>query len=169
MVAGKLYPKYEIHVLDKKLGWDVMKKGIPSGNWDVILANHVLEHLDDPDKFLDQVWLKMNSDTIFDIGMPNLNSWYNRIFFLFGYLPQSYEISYKNIYGRFIEDGCSPGGHIRVMNIPSTIQLLKDHGFHNIFVKGEASNRSGFVGWVDKLITKLNPNLASAFRIKCTI
>lgn len=168
-VAKEKYPNSDVVVLDLKYGWNVLDHGIPNEPWDVILANHFMEHIDDPDRFLEMCKKVMTNDTVLEIGMPNLNSWYNRIFFLFGYLPQSYEISYKKIYGRFINDGTGPGGHIRVMNTPSTIQLLKDHGFKILSVKGEPSNRNGLIGLLDKLITKLNLNMASAFRIKCTI
>lgn len=169
LVARKLYPDAEIEILDLKYGWDVMKQGLPHGEWDIILANHFMEHIDDPDFFLDMCKDIMSHFATLEIAMPNLNSWYNRIFFFLNYLPQSYEISYRKIYGRFIKDGTAPGGHIRVMNIPSTIQLLKEHGFKIISVQGEASNRTGLIGLLDKLMTKLNINFSSAFRIKCTI
>ena len=169
LVARGMYPYAEIEILDLNHGWDVMKHGLPNGEWDVILANHFMEHISDPDLFLDMCKEVMKPFTVLEIGMPNLNSWYNRIFFSLGYLPQSYEISYRKIYGRFIKDWTMPGGHIRVMNIPSTIQLLKDHGFKIISVKGEASNRTGLIGLLDKIITKLNINFSSAYRIKCTI
>lgn len=168
-VAREKYPDAEIEVIDKIHGWDIMEHGLPEGPYSVILANHILEHLPDPDFFLEECKKIMCSSTILEIGMPNLNSWYNRIFFLLGYLPQSYEISYRKIYGRLIKDGTGPGGHIRVMNIPSTIALLKDHGFKIISVKGEASNRKGLIGLFDKFMTLLNINFSSAFRIQCII
>ena len=163
------YPDDEIEVVDIKNGWDVMTYGLPYGPWKVIFANHFIEHVTDPDYFLDECRRVMTKDTILEIGTPNLNSWYNRIFFLFGYLPQSYEISYKKIYGRAIKDGTSPGGHVRVMNIPSLLHLLHDHKFSVVSVEGETSNRTGLISLLDKLITSFNPNLSSAFRIKCTI
>lgn len=168
-VAKLHYPDCDIRTIDIKSGWDVMQYGLPYGPWDYIFANHFIEHIDDPDYFLEECRKVMKYDTILDIGMPNLSSWYNRFFFFMGYLPQSYEISYKKIYGRFIDDGSEPGGHIRVMNIPSTIALLEDHGFMIVEVTGEASNRTGIIGLIDRFITSLNPNFASAFRVKCTI
>jgi len=169
-VAQEKYPNSEITILDKKHGWDVTQRDLPMfPEWDVILCNHFIEHIEDPDSFLEKCKLVMTKKTILDIGMPNLSSWYNRIFFLFGYLPQSYEISYRKIYGRFIKDKTEPGGHIRVMNVPSTILLLKEHGFKILSVEGEYSNRAGFISYFDRFITNLNLNLASAFRIKCTI
>lgn len=169
LVCKSHYPDSDVTIVDIKNGWDVMTYGLPYGPWDFIFANHFMEHITDPDFFLDECRRVMKHDTILDIGMPNLNSWYNRIFFLLGYLPQSYEISYKKIYGRFIKDSSEPGGHVRVMNIPSTIDLLKDHGFMIIEVTGEPSNRTGIIGLIDKFITSINPEFASAFRVKCTI
>jgi len=169
LVAREKYPDAEIEVIDLKHGWDIEVFGIPSGPWNVILANHFLEHYRDPDQFLEMCKKAMTKNTVLEIAMPNMSSWYNRIFFLFGFLPQSYEISYRKIYGRAIKDGTGPGGHIRLMNIPSTIELLKDHGLTIKDVSVEVSNRTGFVSYLDHLITILNPKLASAFRVKCTL
>ena len=50
-----------------------------------------------------------------------------------------------------------------------TIELLKDHGFKILSVKAEVSNRKGILGLIDRLITSLNINFASAFRVRCTL
>ena len=168
----EFYPDSEVKVLDIKTGWDVMEYGLPQGDWDVILANHFIEHIDDPDYFLEECRKVMTHKTVLDIGTPNLNAWFNRLFFLFGYLPHSYEISYKKSYGKpFDWNKEEVGGHIRVMNVPSLIQLLKDHKFDVFSIEGEHSTFPCHfsVKYLDIFLTKLSPNLASAFRIKCRL
>jgi len=165
---------YATHIkrVDKKSDWNILEKGLPEGVWDVIFANHFIEHIDDPDFFLDECKKVMRSETILDIGTPNLCAWFNRILFLFGYLPHSYEVSYRKGYGRaFNWNEEEMGGHIRVFSVPALVQMLKDHGFKIISVKGEASLYKSYpvVNFIDRLLTRLSPTLASSFRVKCTL
>jgi len=168
----EFYPNSEVTVADLKYGWDVMKHGLPKGNWDVILANHSIEHFSDPDKFLDECKKVMNEKTILDIGTPNLAAWFNRILFLFGYVPHSVELSTRyNVGKAFGWNSEELGGHIYVYTVPALTQLLKKHGFKIKSVAGERSTYpcQPLIKLTDRILTKLNVNMASAFRIKCTL
>lgn len=170
--ARKQFPNAEIEVIDKKHGWDVMQYGLPAGPWDVIFANHIIEHLENPDFFLEECKRQMKHDTILEIGTPNLTAWFNRFFFLLGYVPHSMELSKEFNVGKPLNWNDEPlGGHIFIYTIPALLQLLKHHGFKVKSVEGECSTfpASLLVLTLDKLLTRVNPNLASAFRIKCTI
>lgn len=171
-IVKKFYPNSTVTKVDKKLGHDVLEDGIPDGEWDVIFANHIIEHLDDTDKFLEHCSKAMSSNTVLDIGTPNLCAWFNRILFLFGYLPHSYEVSYRKGYGRaFNWNNEEMGGHLRVFSVPALLQMLKDHGFKIVSVVGEESYYpcNIIIRLVDKFMTKLSPSLASSFRVKCTL
>lgn len=168
----EFYPGAKVKVLDLKSGWDVMKHGIPFGNWDVILANHSIEHFSDPDNFLENCRKVMRPNTILEIATPNLTAWFNRILFLFGYVPHSVELSKICNVGKPFGWGKEPlGGHIYVYTIPALLELLRFHGFKVTSVKAEGSTYpcNIFIKLVDKLLTRLNPNFASAFRVKCTL
>ena len=168
----EFYPGAKVKVLDLKSGWDVMKHGLPFGNWDVILANHSIEHFSDPDYFLEQCRAVMSAGTVLDIGTPNLCAWFNRIFFLFGYVPHSVELSRHHNIGKPFNWNSEPlGGHIYVYSVPAILQLLRLHGFKITSVRGEHSTFPvhPLVSLLDKLLTKMNVNLASAVRIKCTL
>src|SRR3990167_8865318 len=89
----EFYPGADITTIDLINGWDVMKLGVPDGDWDVILANHFIEHVNDPDFFLDSCKMVMKKNTILNIGTPNLTAWFNRVFFMLGYVPHSMELS----------------------------------------------------------------------------
>ena len=168
----EFYPDSDVTVLDLKNGWDVMKFGLPFGDWDILLANHFIEHISDPDYFLEECKRAMNSRTILDIGTPNLAAWFNRLLFLAGYVPHSVELSKKFNVGKPFDWGKEQlGGHIYVYTVPALIQLLKAHGFKILSVAGEPSTFPCqlFHHLVDGIITKLSPTLASAFRVKCTL
>lgn len=162
----------EITVLDLKYGWDVMKDGLPEGDWDLIFANHSIEHFSDPDYFLEQCRRIMKPHTILEIGTPNLAAWFNRILFLFGYVPHSVELSKRHNLGKAFNWNEEPlGGHIYVYTIPALLQLLSKHNFKCISLEAEASTypANKLIMFIDKILTKLNPNMASAFRVTCTL
>lgn len=169
--AKEFYPNSQVTVVDKKNGWDVMKRGLPQGKWDVVLANHIIEHLDNPDCFLRECHKVMRNGTILDIGTPNLVAWFNRILFLFGYVPHSVELSKQfNIGKAFGWNNEGLGGHIYVYTPQALADLLSKHGFKVYSITGEASTYPChfIIKWIDKLMTWISPSLASAFRIKCT-
>lgn len=169
--AKEFYPNADITTIDKKSGWNVMEKGLPGGVWDVILANHFIEHIIDPDYFLEECKSLMQPHTILEIGTPNLAAWFNRALFLFGYVPHSVELSKYKAVGRAFNWNDEPlGGHIFVYTPKAIIQLLEYHGFKILSVRGEHSTYpcNFMVKTLDRLLT-LNVNLASAFRVKCTL
>lgn len=170
--SRKTFPDASITVLDLKNGWDVMRMGLPYGDWDVVFMNHVIEHVSDPDFLLDECYKVMSKDSVLEIGTPNLAAWFNRILFLFGYVPHSVELSKRHGLGRAFDwDNEELGGHIYVYTVPALVKLLKLHGFRNIEVVGEASTYpcNPIIRWIDKTLTKFRPTLASAVRIRCTI
>ena len=169
---NEFYPGSNVTVIDLEFGWDVMEEGLPKGDWDVILANHSLEHFSNPDLFLEECKAVMSPRTVLDIGTPNLAAWFNRILFLFGYVPHSMELSTKyNVGKAFGWNEEDLGGHIYVYTVPALKQLLVKHGFKIKSVKGEPSTYpcNRFLTAVDRFLTAASPSFASAFRIKCTI
>ena len=168
--SEKLYPYTKVRVLDKEHGWNIEKKGLPKGKWDVILCNHVIEHLVDPDFLLTECYRIMSKNTILDIGTPNLTAWFNRILFLFGYVPHSMELSTRFNVGKPFDWGKEPlGGHIRIFTVSALIDLLKRYRFNVLSVVGEPSYFPCNIAirTVDRVLTRLNPSFASMFRIKC--
>lgn len=169
--ARKAYPAAAIQVVDVKYGWDIEKQGIPIGNYNIILVNHLIEHLDDPDAFLEECKRVMTKDTILEISTPNLCAWFNRIIFLFGWLPHSYEVSYAYNVGKpFGWNKERVGGHLRVFTVKALCQLLEHHKFKILSIKGEHSTyKTNFIiTFLDRVLS-IRPSLASAFRIKCSL
>lgn len=166
--AQKAYPGAKIVVLDKRYGFDVTKEEFPGVEWDVILVNHLIEHLEDPDDFLDKCYRVMDDKTILEISTPNLLAWFNRLLVLSGYLPHTYEVSFRHNVGKPFNWGTERlGGHLRVTCPRALKELLRKHGFKILSVKGEYSTYpcNLFIRLIDRICT-INPNLASSFRIK---
>ena len=169
---NEFYPGSTVKVLDIKTGWDVMRYGIPYGPWDVILCNHIIEHVSDPDFLLEECRKEMRPGTILDIGTPNLAAWFNRALFLFGYVPHSVELSKRyNVGKAFDWNEEELGGHIYVYTIPALKQLLIKHKLRIISITGEYSTFPchPLIRMTDRFLTRLSPEFASAFRVKCTI
>ena len=170
-IVHDYYPDSEVTGIDKKWGWDALK-GLPPGEWDVLFANHIIEHLHDPDLFLENCKKVMGKNTVLDIGTPNLTAWFNRALFLFGYVPHSYELSYRKGYGRAFDwNKEEMGGHLRVFTVDALLDMLKDHGFEIIGCVGEKSYFpcNFIIRFVDFLMTKASPKMASMFRVKCRL
>ena len=166
--SREAYPRADITMLDKKSGFDVEKEELPQGEWNIILANHIIEHLKDPDEFIDKCCKIMNYYTVLEISTPNMCAWFNRILFLLGYLPHSYEVSSRYNVGKAFDWGKERlGGHLRLFTPQALIQLLRFHGLRTISLEGECSvyDCHPLILQIDKLLT-LNPNLASAFRVR---
>lgn len=166
------YPDADITILDLIHGYDIMKLGLPKEDWDILFANHIIEHVSDPDFLLDECKRVMGFETILEIGTPNLAAWYNRLLFLVGYVPNHVELSKRWNVGKPFNWGNVPlGGHIYVYTVPALVSLLKHHGFKDIKVFGESSTFPCNIGikMVDNVLTKISPTFASAFRVRCTI
>lgn len=63
--------------------------------FDAIFAGEVIEHLYDPDHFLDEVYRVLKPNGIFVLTTPNLASIHNRIALLFGFQPFSMNPSHR--------------------------------------------------------------------------
>ena len=164
------YPDADITVLDIIHGYDIMKEGLPEGDWNIIFANHIIEHVTDPDYFLEECRRVMKSLTILEIGTPNLAAWFNRGLFLFGYVPHSVELSKRfNVGKAFDWNKEALGSHRFIYTVPALLQLLRHYMLKPISVVGEASTfpTHPLISAMDKILTKWSPNLASAMRIRC--
>jgi len=149
-----------------------IEDGIPhkDSTFDVVYAAEIMEHLVNPDYFIDECsrLLKKNGHVI--ITTPNLCAWYNRILVAMGIMPMFYELSTvspKVGAGvlKKVKKGNIPVGHIRIFTIRALKDLLENSGFEVVKVKGAhfaALPRS--IRWIDDIFT-LYPRLSSGIVI----
>lgn len=111
------------------------------GEFDIIFSGQVLEHLYDPDFFLDECFRVIKKGGKLILTTPNLAAWFNRIIFLFGYQPFFMETSTvdKTVglsFTRKLTKERQVAGHIRVFTLGALKDILKLHKFQYETIKG---------------------------------
>ena len=104
-------------------------------SFDVVLANHVIEHLCHTDLFLKEVYrvLKVGGYTI--IATPNLAAFYNTFYLLLGRQPYIAMVSDEVLAGSWMPlKGCISSenhgpAHRRIFTLGALKGLLEYHGF----------------------------------------
>lgn len=96
--------------------------------FDLIIFLDVIEHLLNPDNALKEAYRVLKSRGHFIIMTPNLSSWMNRIYLLFGYQPPDSEVSTIIKFGNPWRGGFA-SGHIRPFTARALKELLVYHGF----------------------------------------
>jgi len=119
-----------------------MKKIFPfeDNYFDAVTAFEMIEHLFDPDHFLDEVYRVLKLNGIFILSTLNLASIHNRITLLFGYQPFSVMVSLNNPVGHLgFSAGSAAPDHIRFFTLRSLKELLKIHKIEILEVKGSCA------------------------------
>ena len=96
------------------------------GAFDLIVCNDVIEHLVDPDTFLEQVRRVLAPGGHLVLSTPNLAAWFNRLALLAGVQPAFSEVSFRKIFGR---PGQDVVGHLRLYTPRALLPFLEFHGF----------------------------------------
>lgn len=105
-------------------------------SFDVVVAGEVIEHMTDPDHFLQDITRVLKPDGYCILTTPNLASWYNRFLLLFGYQPHHMDVSFWHNVGKLrpIVDG--GGGHLRVFTLRALKALLEIHHLRAVSIEG---------------------------------
>lgn len=146
-----------------------LSKGIcyKKEEFDMVYAGEVIEHLYNPDFFLQESNRILKKGGYLIISTPNLCAWFNRIVFPFGIQPIFMESSVES---KFIGSGILRGlkkdpipvGHVRVFNLTAIKDLLKSKNFEILEEKGAVFDAcfAKPLLLIDKLFT-LFPSLSS--------
>lgn len=181
-VAGILGKRSDLHGVDysryelrraKKLPYtfkwaNIEETGLPykDRTFDLVYAAELLEHLVNPDFFLQECRRVLKPGGYLIISTPNSMAWYNRILVLFGIQPLFYELSTKSSQIgsgllKPIKRGKVPVGHIRIFNVRALRDIMASEGFRVLRVRG--SNFQALpkpLLWLDSIVA-LYPRLAS--------
>jgi|Deesub1362A_J573_1020465.scaffolds.fasta_scaffold00052_92 ubiquinone/menaquinone biosynthesis C-methylase UbiE len=154
---------------------DVDEEELPFDDnyFDVVTALEVIEHLFDPDHFLEEVYKVLKADGVFVLSTPNLAAIHNRLALLFGYQPFPMGVSTRMNVGRIYEpDSDQSLDHIRVLTLNSLKKLLDIHNFKIVEVKGSCAQLpenmkfKGIIRALDKFLTMF-PNLSYRVVLVC--
>lgn len=90
----------------------------PDKMFDLVVCNHVLEHVFETEKALRDLRRVTAPDGLILLGVPNIGNWYSRFMFLFGFMPLGLEsgtesVTYGKGFGKKKAKDFPPSGHIR--------------------------------------------------------
>lgn len=154
---------------------DVDEENFPfeDNYFDAVTALELIEHLFDPDHFLDEVYRVLKPGGLLFLSTPNLASIHNRIALLLGYQPFNVMVSLNKSVGHL---GLSAGGaapdHIRFFTLRSLKELLMIHGFEILAVKGSCAQLprcmrlKGLFKAIDRFFAKF-PSLSYRVVVAC--
>jgi 2-polyprenyl-3-methyl-5-hydroxy-6-metoxy-1,4-benzoquinol methylase len=135
-----------------------LEDGLPGsidGNFDAVLASHVLEHLARPERVLREARQRLNAEGVLAVALPNIAHYSQRILRLRGQFD-------------YTETGQLDRTHLRFYTHRTAIQLLEQNGYDllNAMVEGSlpwwrARRLVSFsaVDRVDKWAVRRRPNL----------
>ena len=112
-----------------------VENGIPfkKNYFDFIFLGEILEHMNNLDFILEEVWRVLKPNGIALITTPNGANLYDRFMFLFGKLPQSYNISNKYFVdmpdGKTYKSTFEGHGHMKLFTIKALKELVELNGF----------------------------------------
>jgi SAM-dependent methyltransferase len=111
-----------VHIAD-------LENGLPSaidGEFDAVLASHVLEHLARPERLLNQVSVRLTSGGVLAAALPNIANYRQRILRLRGQFD-------------YTDTGQLDRTHLRFYTYRTAIQLIEQNGYDVVDVLTEGS------------------------------
>lgn len=101
--------------------------------FDLVVADEILEHVHNPDTFIQECQRVLKKNGLLLLCTPNLTFWLNRFLFLFGIYPLFLEASTQrkvgmSIFSHFVFSK-QPVGHVHVFNKHAIIEFLSMHEF----------------------------------------
>lgn len=106
-----------------------------SESFDCVVANHVIEHLDNTDLFCKEIHRVLKRGGYSVIATPNLAAWYNICYLFLGKQPYVCMVSDETLAGSWVPlrrlavTGDDGPGHRRMFTLGALTQLLEYHGF----------------------------------------
>jgi ubiquinone/menaquinone biosynthesis C-methylase UbiE len=110
---------------------DAGRDKLPYGDseFDLILSNQLIEHIQDPDLHLQEVYRVLKKDGLLIIGTPNLAALHNRFLLMLGMQPTCLHISRVQLGNPMRGRSTNDREHINGFTRKGFKELLKHHDF----------------------------------------
>ncbi|AXY77110.1 class I SAM-dependent methyltransferase [Paraflavitalea soli] len=119
------------------------EQGLPAdikmNKYDVIICSHVIEHIQYPERLLEDIRSIMKPESIFIVALPNIMHYRSR-----------WELMKGNF--KYQTSGIWDNTHVKWYTFSSAIQLLSDNGFE--VVKGDVTGTIPFLSLFRKISTE---------------
>jgi SAM-dependent methyltransferase len=128
----KIIPEKQIpgvNYIGQDLNWSRDRIPLSNESIDLVFAGEIIEHLVDPDKFLNECYRILRPGGYIIITTPNLASWFNRIALMLGYQPFLSDVSFQYPHAGKMQHHCGGGDHLRVFTLRALKYILKMHEF----------------------------------------
>jgi SAM-dependent methyltransferase len=124
-----------------------MRLPVQDGFFDLVVANHVIEHLKELPWFFSEISRVLVSGGLAIVGCPNLASWHNRIALLFGRQPPGIKVL---------------GPHVRGFTRTGFKQFIQTGGYFEVAaVRGSNLYPVPF-RWMNRALAATLPNLCAS-------
>jgi ubiquinone/menaquinone biosynthesis C-methylase UbiE len=137
--------------------------------FDVVVCGEIIEHILDTDYLLEEIHRVVNNEGIIIISTPNLVSFLNRCFLLFGFQPLCTEVStrYSHYGNPFRKRGLIPAGHIRNFTYSAFCEIVEANGF--VIKKRLAATMSvkKWINFIERITGKMMVSLGSDIVLVC--
>jgi len=134
-----------------------LSKTTGNEKFDIIIASEIIEHIDETDRFVEEIKKVVKRDGYIYLTTPNLAAWHCRLMLLFGFQPLPTEVSNisasfgKGIIGKKYYSAGSIH-HIRIFTYIALREFLQYHGFYIIKAIGSGYRKVDRVFFKKKLI-----------------
>jgi len=136
--------------------------------FDVVICSEIIEHIFDTDRLLEQIRRILKPSGTLIISTPNLASFFNRIFILFGLQPVGTEVSCRNTrYGNSFRQKLRPAGHIRNFTYAAFIDILRTNGFKIERTTSIPMSEHGVAAVIETVTSGIYTAFGSVIIVKC--
>lgn len=139
-------------------------------SFDTVVCAETIEHVVDVDCLVSEARRVLRPGGTLLLTTPNLAYLANRLMLLFGLQPFFTETSLRQKLGRkfrFLGQGDTTQGHLKIFTRGSLCDLLEMHGFRVIELRGYPYFKRGPLAVLDAAIARF-PSLAAGFVVKAT-
>lgn len=126
------------------------------GYFDLVFCGEVLEHMLNPDRFLEEIRRVLAPGGHVVLTTPNLAAWFNRVLLPLGFQPIFTETSVRRVLGRrwaILGQGGIPMGHLRLYTAASLRELFALCGFGCEDIRGASFAQVPVVRGLDRFFS----------------